>query len=84
MKLDGLRRTLHDAYPAFDTILRANWVGFALLDEVDLTGTDLRTVFAPIAICSVYDRIHLESPKPETRNRKQIQNSNHQTAITTS
>jgi hypothetical protein len=57
-KLDRPCWTLIDARRTFDAILRMNRVGFAVRNDVDLTRTDLDTVFTAITVLTMDDRIH--------------------------
>lgn len=77
VKLNGLRRTLVDTGPAFDTILWMERIGSVFFDLIDLARTDLGAVSTAIALIVVDNRIHCSSksqlPNPKSQTNPKLQ-----------
>jgi hypothetical protein len=58
-EFDRFGRALFHTGPAFDAVLRAGGIGFAVLQSVDFIRTDVDTISTPGASLTSYDRIHL-------------------------
>jgi hypothetical protein len=60
IKLNRFHRALVYAGPAFDTILRADRIGFIFFDLVDFAGTDFKTVSATNTFFVIHYWVHLQ------------------------